>query len=159
MAIEIERKFLLLNDSWRAEIQKSYPIQQAYLCGSQQTSVRIRIIGEQAILGIKSSKDGIHRHEYEYSIPLAEAKSMIKNGCNNKVLSKTRHLIKSGNLTWEIDEFHDDNQGLIVAEIELEESDQRFEKPPWLGLEVSTDPKFFNNNLFVHPYNSWEEVN
>jgi len=155
MGIEIERKYLLKDDRWRDEIVTSEVIEQAYLCGTNSLALRILITGNKALLGLKSSQNGIHRHEYEYAVPLSDAESMIQNICTEPPLRKTRHRIYRGELCWEIDEFSGDNQGLIVAEIELDNVNQVFEKPEWLGDEISTDTRYYNNNLFAHPYKNW----
>lgn len=154
MAIEIERKFLLDSADWRSEVQQSTRIAQGYLCTDPGRTVRVRIKGTQGYLTIKGqSEDGISRAEYEYPIPQADAEALLQL-CPN-VLDKTRHLIPQDELMWEIDEFHGENQGLIVAEIELPGVDAPFFRPQWLGAEVSGDPRYFNSALSKNPYSRW----
>ena len=155
MALEIERKFLLRDDSWRAQVQLSEPMRQGYLSRDEHSAIRVRITGEQAHINVKHSLDGIHRLEYEYDIPLDDADEMLDKVAQRPLIEKTRHEIKIGAHTWEIDEFFGDNAGLIVAEIELGDADEAFERPPWLGEEVSQDTRYFNSNLAVHPYKRW----
>ena len=157
MPTEIERKFLLLSEAWRGEVTQSTRMTQGYLSRGAQSSVRVRISGEQAQLNIKSSRDGIHRLEYEYTIPLTEAQEMLAAVALPPLIDKTRHLVRRGGHVWEIDEFHGDNAGLIVAEIELATADEGFERPAWVGREVSTDPRFYNSTLSERPLNRWPE--
>lgn len=154
MATEIERKFLLTNTGWRAEITRSTRIAQGYLATEPNRTVRVRIKGQDGYLTIKGkSEDGISRAEFEYPIPLADAQELLKL-CPN-VLDKTRHLIPMAELLWEIDEFHGENAGLIVAEIELPAVDTPFAKPQWLGQEVSGDTRYYNSALSKTPYSRW----
>jgi len=159
MAIEIERKFLLANQDWRDEVTSSRHILQAYLVSAltedSKASVRVRIDDDSANLNIKSAELGIHRSEYEYDIPVEEAREMINSLCHQPVIDKIRHIIEHGGHHWEIDEFAADNAGLIVAEIELGSADEAFERPQWLGDEVSDDPRYYNTSLLTHPYKSW----
>lgn len=155
MAIEIERKFLLKNNSWREQIYASKTIRQGYLAPVGTSSIRVRIQGDKANINIKSARLGIKRTEYEYDIPLEDAIDMLDNLCQQPQINKTRHLLKVGRHTWEIDEFYDDNDGLIVAEVELEAEDEAFEKPDWLGQEVSDDRRYYNVSLVKNPYKSW----
>ena len=155
MGIEIERKFLLCNDDWREQVSSSHRMRQGYLQRSDQQAIRVRICDQQAHINIKHSEDGISRLEYEYPLPLADAQEMLERLALRPMIDKTRHEIRIGKHLWEIDEFHADNQGLIVAEIELDAPDEAFERPAWLGEEVSSDPRYFNSNLIVHPYSQW----
>lgn len=155
MAIEIERKFLLLNNAWRNEVSHSCHYQQGYLSSNSQSSIRIRTADDQAWLNIKSATIGNQRLEYEYSIPLADAKEIMAQLCNKPVINKTRYFVHRTPHLWEIDEFYDDNDGLIVAEIELSTPDEHFELPEWLGAEVTQDLRYYNNNLIQHPYREW----
>lgn len=158
MAIEVEHKFLLANDEWRKQIKHSIRYRQGYLGSAAATSsIRIRISDECAWLNIKSATIGTHRHEYEYEIPLSDAEEIISNLCNKPLIEKTRHFVIHDTNTWEIDEFDGENEGLIVAEIELTEAGQSFSKPDWLGEEVTHDLRYYNNNLAVHPYSEWRE--
>ena len=155
MAVEIERKFLVKNDNWKSCISHSTSIRQGYLAPLSKSSIRIRIEGQSASINIKSATLGIRRTEYEYPIPLKDAHEMLKNLCEEPQINKTRHHVHINQHTWEIDEFYDDNNGLIVAEIELRAEDEVFEKPEWLGEEVSDDPRYYNVNLIKHPYKKW----
>ena len=159
MAIEIERKFLIINDGWRQQVSKSKRIVQGYLNKSAERSVRIRISGEDANINIKSKRGegGITRLEYEYAIPLSDAQELLDNVALKPVIDKTRHYIFFDALCWEIDEFYGDNAGLIVAELELPNVDTAFPKPDWLGQEVSDDPRYYNMNLMQLPYTQWPE--
>jgi len=156
MAVEIERKFLLLNDSWRKEASVPVRYRQGYLTGTDKSSVRVRIQGDKAFLNIKSAALGIRRQEYEYSIPLDDAEKLLDDLCNKPLIEKYRYFIKRGQHTWEIDEFLGDNQGLVVAEVELQSENDDIEKPAWLGEEVSEDTRFYNVCLVTHPYKDWE---
>ncbi|MFM1891109.1 MAG: hypothetical protein RLZ44_186 [Pseudomonadota bacterium] len=155
MATEIERKFLLASDAWRAEVSESRRLTQGYLSRAANASVRIRVVGDQAELNIKSTRDGIHRQEFEYPIPLADARQLLAEVALRPLIDKTRHLVRRGRHLWEIDEFYGENAGLVVAEIELESADEDFERPAWLGAEVSQDPRYYNSNLSERPYNTW----
>ena len=129
MAIEIEHKFLLTNDSWRNQVSRSLHYKQGYLVSDSISSVRVRISDDQAWLNIKSATIGIQRHEYEYAIPVQDANELITNLCRKPLIEKIRHFVIIGKHTWEIDEFSGDNQGLIVAKIELSEVNETFIKP------------------------------
>jgi adenylate cyclase len=155
MATEIERKFLLANDSWRRDVTKSSDIRQGYLLGSSSASVRVRISGEQANLNIKSATLGVTRKEYEIPLSIDDAMEMLDDLCDKPVIEKTRHIVTYKGHTWEIDEFYGDNQGLVVAEIELTSEDEDFEKPNWVGAEVSDDTRYYNVCLIQHPYKEW----
>lgn len=155
MAMEIERKFLLSSDAWRDEVVSSQRLSQGYLCRGDNKAIRVRIAGDRAHLNIKSTGDGIHRLEFEYAIPLTDAQELLDELASRPWIDKTRHLVKRGGHTWEIDEFHAENDGLIVAEIELSHADEAFERPDWLGQEVSQDRRYFNSSLSERPYNSW----
>lgn len=157
MAVEIEHKFLLANDEWRKEITRSVAYKQGYLSSVATSSIRIRVSDQHAWLNIKSATLGTQRQEYEYPIPLPDANEIIEQLCRKPLIEKTRHFILHDGNTWEIDEFTGDNQGLIVAEIELKEIGQPFTKPPWLGTEVTHDLRYYNNNLASHPYSEWSE--
>lgn len=154
MPLEIERKFLIKENSWRAQVQNSIPIQQAYFFLNAKNSVRLRICGQQANLNIKSGTLGIVRQEFEYPIPLEDAKQMLSL-CMQPIIEKNRHILTYGNHKWEIDEFLAENSGLLVAEIELQAESEEFEHPPWLGEEVSHDPAYYNVSLVKKPYKQW----
>ena len=155
MAVEIERKFLVKNDNWKSDISHSTKIRQGYLAPLSKSSVRVRIEGDAANINIKSATLGISRTEYEYTIPMNDAHEMLNNLCEQPQINKTRHFIPMDNHTWEIDEFYDDNDGLTVAEIELNSEDEQFNKPEWLGEEVTEDKRYYNVNLIKHPYKDW----
>jgi adenylate cyclase len=158
MAIEIEHKFLLANDQWRNCVTQSVRYRQGYLSSQATSSIRVRISDDQAWLNIKSATIGTHRHEYEYEIPLADANEILDKLCRKPLIEKTRHFVVDNGHTWEIDEFDGDNQGLIVAEIELSEIGKAFVKPAWLGEEVTDDMRYYNNNLSQHPYSEWNVI-
>jgi len=155
MAIEIEHKFLLRNNDWRQNITRSTQYQQGYLSSKASSSIRIRISDEKAWLNIKSATIGTHRHEYEYEIPLQDANEIINTLCSKPIIKKTRYIVINDTNTWEIDEFHEENKGLIIAEIELKEIGELFLKPHWLGEEVTQDSRYYNNNLAIRPYSEW----
>ncbi len=155
MGTEIERKFLLKSDSWRDEVELSQRMTQGYLARSPSSTVRIRIAGDNAELNIKSTQDGIHRMEFEYPIPLDDAEELLQHVALKPLIDKVRHVVRRGDHEWEIDEFRGDNEGLIVAEIELNSVDEQFGKPAWLGEEVSEDLRYYNSNLSERPYNTW----
>jgi CYTH domain-containing protein len=153
MATEIERKFLVKSDAWR-EGPPGERVVQGYLCREEERTVRVRSKGERGFLTIKGSSEGISRKEFEYGIPLGEAEELLRL-CKPPLLEKTRYERHYGGHLWEIDEFTGENEGLIVAEIELEDADSDFRKPDWLGEEVSDDPRYFNACLVDHPWSRW----
>lgn len=153
MPVEIERKFLVANDDWKQAVDSETVMEQGYL-GGDQCSIRVRLEGEQARLNIKSLTRGIRRTEFEYPIDFADAKQMLRDFASNTV-SKTRHYVQHGSHRWEIDVFAGANSGLVVAEIELDGEQESFQKPGWLGKEVSHDPRFLNVSLARHPYQDW----
>ncbi len=155
MGQEIERKFLLQSDAWRDEVSSSVRMVQGYLARGEHSAVRVRICGDVAQLNIKHTLDGIHRLEYEYEIPVGDAREILDQVAQRPLIDKTRHHVARGGHLWEIDEFYGENAGLVVAEIELDEAEQSFERPPWLGEEVSQDPRYYNSNLSRHPYSRW----
>ena len=156
MAVEIERKFLLAGDGWRNEVARSERLAQGYLtqAGSGGASVRVRIGGEHAWLNVKSAVAGVERFEYEYAIPRADAEQMLERFCAGRV-EKVRHHVPHAGFDFEIDEFLGDNAGLIVAELELPSPTAPFARPPWLGREVSDEPRYYNLHLLAHPYSLW----
>ncbi len=154
MAVEIERKFLLLSDDWKAGVT-GVLYRQGYLCASSEKTVRVRIAGDDAFLTIKGKSNGISRQEYEYDIPLADAERMLADLCAKPLIEKLRYLVNYNGFTWEIDEFLGENKGLVVAEIELDSETESFPRPSWLGLEVSDDIRYFNSSLVTNPYCDW----
>ena len=155
MATEIERKFLVLNQDWQEYTRSELHIVQAYLATNEFSSTRIRIQNDKANINIKSATLGISRTEFEYAIPVDDAQLMIDELCVKPVIEKTRYIVKHMQHTWEIDVFSGDNEGLIVAEIELSSPDEAFEKPSWLGEEVSHDKRYYNVCLIENPYKTW----
>ena len=155
MAVEIEHKFLVRDERWRREVERSVRMRQGYLTSDARCSVRVRVAGEQGHLNVKSGTLGIQRSEYEYPIPLAEAEEMLDTLCEQPLLEKTRHFVRFGGHLWEIDEFEGDNAGLIVAEVELSRTDEPFDRPDWLGEDVSHDIRYYNSQLARHPYRTW----
>jgi adenylate cyclase len=154
-SIEIERKFLVRSDAWRAGVHKTEHYRQGYLNDEVYCSVRVRICGQDAWLNLKSVTLGAQRHEFEYVIPLADAELMLDTLTRKPLVEKTRHFVDVGLHTWEVDVFEGDNAGLVVAEIELERPDESFEMPDWAGEEVTYDPRYYNTNLANHPYKTW----
>ena len=154
MGTEIERKFLLIGDSWRS-LATGTKYRQGYLNSTKERVVRVRTIDDDGFLTIKGITTGATRVEYEYKIPKKDATEMLDELCEKPIIEKNRYKIDFAGFTWEVDEFYGENQGLIVAEIELENEEQPFEKPEWIGDEVTGDPKYFNSNLIVNPYTKW----
>lgn len=155
MGTEIERKFLLADDSWKAAVIRSEHFQQGYLPGLETASVRVRRAGDQAWLNIKSKTLDISRLEFEYPIPVQDAEVLLEQLCDRPFIDKVRHIVEVGRHTWEIDVFAGENAGLVVAEVELGGVDDDFERPAWLGDEVSDDPRYYNVSLIKHPYTRW----
>ncbi len=156
MAIEIERKFLVLNDDWRQNAQGIH-YRQGYLTVDPERTVRVRIAGVEAFLTIKGKTEGISRSEYEYPIPVEEAAQLLDDLCLKPLIEKIRYRVDYGGRTWEVDQFQGENRGLILAEVELESSDAPVELPPWAGREVSDDPRYYNASLSRTPYRSWAD--
>ena len=161
MGIEIERKFRVTGEGWRTAAHAVIPMAQGYLndraaldSGAQNASVRVRIQGEQAFLNLKSRELGHTRQEFEYPIPLAEARELLAL-CVGGLIDKRRHLVHHDGLLWEVDEFLGDNAGLVVAEVELRSADQVFAKPDWAGMEVTDQSRYYNLALASHPYARW----
>lgn len=155
MGMEIERKFLLTNDEWRRSVNKSSTMRQGYLSESVTASVRVRSDAQRGWINIKSVTLGIQRQEFEYEIPLADADLILDTLARKPLIEKTRHYAKIGSHTWEIDEFEGVNAGLIVAEIELGEVEEFFERPAWVGAEVTQDVRYYNTNLAQKPFTTW----
>jgi adenylate cyclase len=155
MGREIERKFLLRDDTWRAAVHRSMRLRQAYLSEAGRASVRVRIADTHATLNIKGARLGVSREEYEYPIPLDDAEELMTI-CASHPVVKTRHLVRHGAHTWEIDEFDGANAGLIVAEIELDDAEESFARPDWLGKEVSDDARYYNAALARKPFREWK---
>jgi len=156
MAKEIERKYLLRSDEWK-KLAEGTHYRQGYLSTVKERTVRVRTIGEKAFLTIKGVSKGITRLEFEYEIPTEDANEMLDELCERPIIEKHRHKIAYAGLVWEVDEFHGANEGLVVAEVELTSADEAFDLPPWVGEEVSGDPRYFNANLVANPFMNWKE--
>jgi adenylate cyclase len=154
MGKEIERKYLVKGDTWRALAEGAY-YRQGYLNSDTERTVRIRSTGDKAYLTIKGVVVGATRPEYEYEIPVADGNAMLDALAERPIIEKKRYKIPHGGVTIEVDEFLGENAGLVVAEVELKSEDQVFGKPAWLGEEVTGDPKYYNANLTRHPYSTW----
>ena len=148
MGTEIERKFLVINDDWR---RQGHPVRmtQGYLTRANDRVVRVRTADEQAWITVKGIATGISRAEYEYPIPLADAREMLQQLCLKPLIIKTRYLVTHAGFIWHVDEYHEPRADLIVAEIELDRVDEAFERPAWLGAEVSGNPAYYNHNMLL----------
>lgn len=157
MALEIERKFLVLDDSFKHEAFSKSHIVQGYICSGHGRTVRIRIRDEHAYITIKgpSRQGGLARYEFEQEIPMDDARQLLTL-CDPGTVEKTRWLVKAGHHTFEVDEFHGDNDGLVVAEVELGSEDESYEKPHFIGKEVTGDRRYYNNQLRQNPYSRWK---
>ncbi len=155
MAIEIEHKFLVVSDSWRSETSQSQRMGQAYLASESNVTVRARIAGDTAWLTLKGASSGIAQLEFEYEIPVADAQQIITELSDSAVVDKTRHTVMNEGHEWVVDEFHGDNEGLIVAEIELKSESEQFQIPSWAGANVTADYRYRNKYLSHHPYRNW----
>ncbi len=158
MGYEIERKFLV-NGEYKSKTFKSFRIKQGYLSLSDVSVVRVRIKDDKAFITVKSAplEGEIKRHEWEYEIPIKDAEAMLKF-CETSIIDKTRHLIKVNNHIFEVDEFYGENDGLLIAEVELQDEAEVFEKPDWLGVEVTENPKYYSSSLSIHPFKSWSNL-
>ncbi|HXY52824.1 MAG TPA: CYTH domain-containing protein [Terriglobales bacterium] len=154
MAKEIERKFLVKEDTWRGQdVGKRY--RQGYLSTVKERTVRVRTVGDKGFITIKGITVGATRSEYEYEIPVADANEILDKLCERPLIEKTRYRIPQGGLLWEIDEFEGENRGLVMAEVELKDENQFVTLPSWTGQEVTRDPRYFNANLVAHPFSRW----
>ena len=156
MAIEIERKFLVVSDKLPA-LQNATLIQQAYIPTANGTTVRVRLAGDQASLAIKTQAGNLTRREYEFAIPVLDAREMLREVCLANLVEKQRFPVQHGGLTWEIDVFRGSNDGLIVAEVELDREDQKLDLPLWVDEEVTYDLRYSNYNLATSPFFSWHD--
>ncbi len=156
MAKEIERKYRIKDNTWKSQIHSSHSIKQGYLNLEPTRTVRVRIMGPKAFLTIKGKNIKTTRLEFEYEIPIDDALQLLQL-CEKPLLEKTRHEIHINKLIWEIDEFEGDNQGLIIAEVELQDENQEIELPSWIEKEVSHEPRYYNSNLIQNPYKNWKE--
>lgn len=155
MSTEIERKFLVAGNAYRA-LGPGTLLRQGYLSSDPARVVRVRTTGDEAALTIKGPSVGATRAEFEYAIPLGDAHQLLEL-CEQPLIEKTRYTVPVGGLAWEIDEFHGANEGLVVAECELESEAQEVPKPDWVGVEVTGDPSYFNSNLVAHPFTKWQD--
>ena len=153
MGTEIERKFLVREGAWREAGVETY--RQGYLSTVKERTVRVRTINGKGYLTVKGITVGASRLEFEYEIPVADAGELLDNLCEKPLIEKQRYKLDHGGLTWEIDVFFGDNEGLIVAEVELQSEDQVFERPDWVADEVTSDPRYYNANLISNPYSNW----
>lgn len=153
MSKEIERKFLVRGDGWRSNEGALY--RQGYLNTDKERTVRVRVAGENAYLTVKGITKGATRTEFEYAIPVKDAQVMLDTLCERPLIEKRRYTTDYDGRKWEIDEFLGDNEGLVVAEVELQSEDEHVEKPDWVAGEVTDDPRYFNANLVQHPFRQW----
>lgn len=153
MGVEIERKFLLAGDGWRA-LGTAVPMRQGYLSSDKARVVRVRIEGDHAYITIKGKSSGVTRGEWEYPVPVADAEELLAL-CEQPLVEKVRRRIEYQGHTWEVDEFFGVNQGLVVAEIELKAEDEAFAKPGWIGEDVTDDPRYYNSSLVKKPFTAW----
>ena len=164
MGTEIERKYLVKKAEWRShlqELQKTSPdigekYCQGYIPTSNGTTVRLRIVGSQGYLTIKSKTQGYTRSEFEYPIPLTDAEQMLTTLCSKPLIEKIRYKLKQSDLTWEVDDFLGENEGLMIAEVELKSEKQQIDLPHWIDREVN-DKKYFNSSLIKYPYSQWKD--
>jgi adenylate cyclase len=155
MGVEIERKYLIKNSDWKNRVIEKIEIKQGYLNSNIERTVRIRLNNIKAFITIKGKTINTSRQEFEYEIPYEEGNSLI-NMCESPIIEKTRFIVQEDNGIWEIDEFKGENQGLIVAEIELKHENQKFKVPQWIGKEVSNDSRYYNSSLIHKPYKNWK---
>lgn len=156
MGTEIERKFLVKGDEWRS-LATGVCYRQGYIITKNGTTVRVRLVGDRGFLTIKGPRVGIARREYEYDIPGKDAREMLETLCDRPQIEKTRYKIPAGEFVWEVDEFAGENQGLILAEVELKNENQIVELPSWIGEEVSGDIRYYNSYLAENPFSQWEK--
>jgi len=157
MATEIERKFRLSGEGWRAATTASTLLRQGYIANTALASVRVRVAGEQAWLSVKSMNRGMSRQEYEYPIASGDAREMLERLCQGALIEKWRHIVPYRGHRWEVDEFLGANAGLVIAELELDAEDAPFDHPPWLGAEVTHDERYYNVRLSEQPFAHWPE--
>ena len=155
MAKEIERKYLVRSDDWRSDVSRQIRYRQGYLVNSPTCSVRVRVGGDSAYLNIKSATVGASRLEFEYPLPLDDAETLLSELCQGPIIEKTRYLVEHRHRTWEVDVFEGANEGLVVAEVELEDEAQTVPLPPWVGDEVTDDPRYYNASLVLKPFSQW----
>lgn len=157
MGQEIERKFLVRGNGWQSDVRRTIRMRQGYLSEGITNSVRVRMENDEAYINVKSSRDGINRLEFQYPVPPEDAASMLDNVALRPLIEKTRHEVPVADHVWEVDVFEGDNEGLIVAEVELSDAKEPFERPEWVGDEVSQDRRYYNVSLRENPYKNWKE--
>jgi adenylate cyclase len=155
MAKEIERKFTVTSDTWRVYVTHQENFIQGYLANNKSCSIRVRLSGDSATLNIKSAALNVYRDEFDYPIPLPDGKELLTRICQPPFIEKTRYYVQYRDHTWEIDEFKGENKGLVIAEIELKSTDELFDRPDWVGKEVSDDYRYYNVMLLEHPFKNW----
>jgi adenylate cyclase len=155
MGLEIEKKYLLKDDSWKKQVISGIYYRQGYISSQPGRVVRIRTIEDKAYLTIKGKSIGAVRSEYEYEIPYEEAVEILTQVCEKPIIEKIRYKLMYKDLLWEIDEFEAENKGLVVAEVELEDESQNIDLPPWVGEEVTTQEKYYNASLVKKPFSAW----
>ena len=159
MGVEIERKFLLATEAWRAGADGGVRMVQGYFERTPDgPTVRVRIAGDRAFLTVKGAARNLVRSEFEYAIPVADAEAMLREFCAARLVEKTRYLVPFAGAVWEVDEYHGENEGLFTAELELESEEAAFVAPPWLGREVSGDRRYTNGSLSSNPYRRWADT-
>lgn len=156
MGVEIERKYLVTGEEWRS-LAQGVGYRQGYITATPEKTVRIRVAGDRAYITIKGKTQGIARAEYEYAIPRTDAEILLDTLCDRPFIEKVRYRIEYGDLIWEVDEFLGENQGLIMAEVELPDEHHAIDLPPWVGKDVSGDVRYYNSNLAKQPYRWWSE--
>jgi adenylate cyclase len=156
MPKEIERKFLVKNDNWQG-LGPGVLYRQGYLSIKKEHTVRVRVANQKGFLTVKGPSESATRLEYEYEIPLVEALEILDDLCLKPLIDKIRYEIRVGSLIWYVDQFAGENEGLIVAEVELKDQDQNLHLPEWIGEEVTGDPRYYNSNLIRFPYSRWKE--
>ncbi|MDP4291434.1 MAG: CYTH domain-containing protein [Bacteroidota bacterium] len=157
MAKEIERKFRVRNESFKA-FSTGVLYRQGYLSRDIERTVRIRVSGENAFITIKGMTNGFERLEFEYPILLEDANQMLEAICIKPLIEKLRYKVMCNGHLWEVDEFIGDNEGLIVAEVELESNDEEVVIPDWIGEEVTGDPRYYNSNMVTNPFKNWSDI-
>lgn len=155
MGLEIERKYLVKNDSWRDAVESQQHVIQGYVVAAANATVRVRVKGDHAYLTIKGPSAGIGRSEYEYEVPVADGEAMLRELSATPLVEKTRYRVRCGEHLWDLDVFEGANAGLVMAEVELSREDEPFELPAWAGEEVSSDPRYYNASLANHPFRDW----
>lgn len=157
MGVEIERKFLVRHDGWRRAALSRVEIVQGYLANTVRSSIRLRVAGNAATLSVKGMTPGMSRDEFEYAIPVADARQMLASLCEGPLVDKTRHFVACGPHRYELDEFEGANAGLVVAELELGSEDEAFDRPDWLGEEVTDHVRYYNFRLAAVPFGHWPD--